>query len=78
MRVEALRREGGFFIPINDELRIISQDRIIFDIQIVRPAGFWNVLTAFRQTAEKEGIEFSDSDFEGLRDNSRGRKEIEW
>jgi len=40
--------------------------------------GFWNALTAFRQAAEKEGIEISDSDFEGLRDLSEGRQEVEW
>jgi hypothetical protein len=78
MRVEAVRREGGFFIPLNEELKFVSQDRIILDIEIVKPGGFWDALTAFRRTAEKEGIEFSDSDFEGLRDSSRGREEIEW
>jgi len=37
MRIEAVRREGGFFIPVNDELKIIAQDRIVLDIEIVRP-----------------------------------------
>jgi antitoxin Phd len=36
--------------------------------------GFWNALSAFRQTIHDEGIEISDVDFEGLRDSSAGRE----
>ncbi len=35
MRVEALRTENGFFIPINEELRNVRQDRIILEIKII-------------------------------------------
>jgi hypothetical protein len=35
---------------------------------------FWEVLMAFRREIEKEGIEITDSDFEGLRDPSPGRE----
>ena len=78
MRVQALRTEGGFFIPINEALKDIRQDRIVLEIRVIRPSGFWKSLTVFRESAEKEGIVFSDSDFEGLRDKSKGRKEINW
>ncbi|QTA86147.1 hypothetical protein [Desulfonema magnum] len=37
MRVEAVRKEGGFFIPINDELKAVAHDRIFLDMEIVRP-----------------------------------------
>jgi antitoxin Phd len=36
--------------------------------------GFWNALLVFRQNIQDEGIEISDSDFEGLRDSSVGRE----
>jgi len=39
MRVEAVRREGGFFIPINDGLKMMIRDRIILDIEVVEPDG---------------------------------------
>ena len=39
--------------------------------------GFWRALKAFRQLAEKEGVEISNADFEGLRDYSPGR-EVDW
>jgi prevent-host-death family protein len=38
---------------------------------------FWGALTSFRKIIEEEGIEMSDSDFEGLRDISAGR-EVKW
>jgi len=36
--------------------------------------GFWNALSAFRQNIHDEGIEISDTDFEGLRDPFAGRE----
>jgi len=36
MIVEALKRENGFFIPVNEELCGIQNDRIILEIRIVR------------------------------------------
>jgi prevent-host-death family protein len=39
--------------------------------------GFWRALKDFRKQAEREGVEISNSDFEGLRDNSAGR-EVDW
>jgi len=36
--------------------------------------GFWNAVSEFRQKIEDEGVEISDSDFDGLRDLSSGRK----
>jgi len=39
--------------------------------------GFWRALKAFREIAEKEGIEISNADFQGLRDYSQGR-EVDW
>ncbi len=35
---------------------------------------FWNELMSLRRIIEHEGIEISDSDFEGLRDASPGRE----
>jgi antitoxin Phd len=35
--------------------------------------GYWEALSSFRNHMEKEDIQISDADFEGLRDNSRGR-----
>lgn len=37
MKVQAVRKEGGFFIPITDELRMINQDRIVLEIKILEP-----------------------------------------
>jgi prevent-host-death family protein len=42
-----------------------------------RREGFWKALTAFRSASEKEGIEISDLEFDGLRDVSQGR-DGEW
>ena len=39
--------------------------------------GFWRALKAFRRQTEQEGIEISNADFKGLRDNSAGR-EVDW
>ncbi len=39
-----------------------------------KKGDFWGALTAFRQAAEKEGVEISDSDFKDLRDASPGRE----
>lgn len=36
--------------------------------------GFWSAMTEFRRNLENEGIEISDSDFEGVRDLSSGRE----
>lgn len=36
MRVEALKTENGFFIPVNEELGSIQDDRIILEIRVVR------------------------------------------
>jgi antitoxin Phd len=36
--------------------------------------GFWSAISEFRRKAENEGIEISDSDFNGLRDLSSGRE----
>lgn len=38
-----------------------------------RRKDFWELLMAFRKEVEEEGIEITDSDFEGLRDPSPGR-----
>ncbi len=35
MKVEALRREGGFFIPITDELKTVERDIILLEINIL-------------------------------------------
>ena len=35
--------------------------------------GFWKALESFRSLLEKEHIQLSDADFEGLRDDYRGR-----
>ena len=42
-----------------------------------RKEGFWRALKSFRKLAEKDGIEISNADFEGLRDYSPGR-EVDW
>ena len=39
--------------------------------------GFWAALQKFREILEKEKIEFTEADFESLRDTSSGR-ESEW
>ncbi len=36
-----------------------------------KQTGFWNALSAFRQQAD--GLDISDNDFRGLRDESSGR-----
>jgi len=36
--------------------------------------GFWDALSAFRQSIHDEGIEISDSDFGDLRDSFAGRE----
>ncbi len=35
MRVEALRIENGFFIPMIEQLKEVQQDKILLDIEIV-------------------------------------------
>ena len=37
-------------------------------------SGFWRALSEFRRKVEDEGIEISDRDFKGLRDQSSGRE----
>ena len=37
-------------------------------------AGFWNALSAFRQSIHDGDIEISDIDFEGIRDHFTGRE----
>jgi hypothetical protein len=44
---------------------------------IQKKEGFWHAFKTFRKLAEKEGIEISNAEFEGLRDCSPGR-EFEW
>jgi antitoxin Phd len=36
--------------------------------------GFWNAVSEFRRGIEDEGIDISDSDFTGLRDQTAGRE----
>ena len=36
--------------------------------------GFWGAVETFRGLLEKEAVQISDADFEGLRDESRGRE----
>lgn len=57
MRVEAVRREDGFFIPINDELKVIARDRIFLDIEIVRtewPDFFSRATSIFKKPSGKK------------------------
>ena len=37
MRVEAIEKKNGLFIPMNDSLREIHQGKILLDIEIVEP-----------------------------------------
>lgn len=37
MRVEAIKIKNGLFIPMNDSLREIHQEKILLDIAIVEP-----------------------------------------
>jgi hypothetical protein len=39
-----------------------------------RGETFWEGVLRFRATIEREGIEFTDEDFAGLRDRSPGRE----
>ena len=39
--------------------------------------GFWRALKVFRKQAAREGVEISNADFKGLRDNAAGR-EVDW
>ena len=55
MRVQALRTEGGFFIPINEALKDIEQDRIILEIKVIRSSpessedeALWDAVQAER------------------------------
>jgi prevent-host-death family protein len=36
--------------------------------------GYWSALKSFRELMEKEDIRITDEDFDGLRDDSRGRE----
>ncbi|MDR3567626.1 MAG: hypothetical protein P4L43_06320 [Syntrophobacteraceae bacterium] len=36
--------------------------------------GYWKALEAFRNQMKIEEVQISDADFEGLRDDSRGRE----
>ncbi len=35
---------------------------------------FWEALVDFRESITEEGVEITDTDFEGVRDNTSGRK----
>ena len=48
-----------------------------YDRLMEKKEGFWKALSTFRNAREKEGIEISGLDFDGLRDVSKGR-EGEW
>jgi hypothetical protein len=37
MRVEAIKKKDGLFIPMSDSLREINQEKILLDIEIVDP-----------------------------------------
>ncbi len=37
MRVEAIKRKNGLFIPMRDSFREIHQEKILLDIAIVEP-----------------------------------------
>ena len=37
MRVEAIKKKNGLFIPMSDSLREIHQEKILLDIEIVEP-----------------------------------------
>jgi hypothetical protein len=37
MRVEAIKKKDGLFIPMRDSLRGINQEKILLDIEIVDP-----------------------------------------
>ena len=37
MRVEAIKKKNGIFIPMSDSLREIHQEKILLDIEIVEP-----------------------------------------
>jgi prevent-host-death family protein len=58
--------------PVAILLSIQEYERLI-----QKKEGFWRAFKTFRKLAEKEGIEISNAEFEGLRDCSPGR-EFEW
>jgi len=37
MRVEAIKKKDGLFIPMSDSFRAINQKKILLDIEIVDP-----------------------------------------
>ncbi|MDV3002959.1 MAG: hypothetical protein N5P05_004614 (plasmid) [Chroococcopsis gigantea SAG 12.99] len=47
---------------------------VIVTEQGLREENFWQMTLRFRELMQKEGIEFTDSDFADLRDRSPGRE----
>lgn len=37
MKVEAIKVEDGFFIPFNETLEKVKQDKILLEIEIIKP-----------------------------------------
>ena len=58
--------------PVAVLLSIDEYERLIR-----KKEGFWTALQEFRKILEKEKVEFTEADFESLRDTSSGR-ESEW
>ena len=54
----------------------LSQNKEKEQIKTFNPDGenFWEMTLRFRETIEREGIEFTDEDFANLRDPSLGRE----
>ena len=64
--------EAGMPVRLTRRGKPVAVVVAINDYQRSEPEkeGFWDAFMAFRKTLEKENIEFSDSDFENLRDKT--------
>ena len=45
-----------------------------YELLVLKKKGFWRALMEFRNAVEREDIQVTDADFEGLRDTSFGRE----
>ncbi len=70
-------------LPMQDQTSLLNVLHLRLDsiesknsVQPVQSDGnsFWEGVLRFRETIEREGIEFTDEDFADLRDRSPGRE----
>jgi len=40
VRLEAQKRKDGFFIPMNNILRVITEDKVLMEVKILKPPEY--------------------------------------